>query len=305
MSKEQRKDQGQHPVQGLLPSFRSRRVEARITGQATSDGAGVRLTRLLGQSLQRRLDPFLMLDHFGSDRPDDYIAGFPDHPHRGFETITVMIEGKMRHRDSTGREGLLTDGGVQWMVTGRGIIHSEMPEQTAGRMAGLQFWLNLPSADKMCDPWYQDIPSANIPTFATERGVQVRVISGVVDGVRGAVTRPFTEPFLVDVSIPDGGDYAVSFGPEYNAFIVPLQGAVLVGDEDSPVAAGTLGVLSNDEKSGGVILRAMGSGEPARVVIAAGRPLNEPIAQYGPFVMNTQAELMQAMADYRDGKFVG
>lgn len=280
----------------------SRRIEQRVTGAATSDGAGVRLTRLIGQDLQSRLDPFLMLDWFGSDRPDDYIAGFPNHPHRGFETVTLMLEGRMRHRDSTGRQGLLETGGVQWMVAGRGIVHSEMPEQTQGRMAGFQLWLNLPAPDKLCDPWYRDINTSEIPVLMTDQGVRVRIISGIVEGVEGALKRPFTEPIYLDLEIPDGASFAFPFGPEFNAFVVPYVGAVLVGDDDAPLGPQTLGILDNPPESCGVVLRAMGSGEGARVILVAGRPLRESIVQYGPFVMNTEAEIIQAVADYRAGK---
>src|ERR1051326_4228535 len=178
---------------------RSREVERQVAGRATSDGAGVRLTRVLTQDLQRRLDPFLMLDAFRSDNPGDYIGGFPDHPHRGFETVTYMIAGRMRHRDSAGHEGLLTPGSVQWMTAARGIIHSEMPEQERGLMQGFQLWLNLPARDKMSPPGYQDIAAEDIPTFTTENGVRVKVIAGESHGVAGAVKTPVTEPVCADL----------------------------------------------------------------------------------------------------------
>ena len=185
-------------------SFRSRNVERTVRGQPTSDGAGVRLTRVLTQPLQRRLDPFLMLDAFGSDAAADYIGGFPDHPHRGFETVTIMLDGRMRHRDSVGNVGLLEPGSVQWMTAGRGIIHSEMPEQEAGRMAGFQLWVNLAAKDKMQPPAYRDIAPADVPVLTTAEGATVRVIAGTSQGVRGAVERPTTEPIVLDIALPPG-----------------------------------------------------------------------------------------------------
>src|SRR6476619_752878 len=191
-----------HPTAETIE--RPRGVERLIVGQPTSDGAGVKLTRVLTADLQRRLDPFLMLDAFGTDRPEDYIAGFPDHPHRGFETVTYMIAGRMRHRDSAGHEGLLQNGGVQWMTAGRGVIHSELPEQEDGRMEGFQLWLNLPAIDKMSAPWYRDIQSAELPEFTTAEGVKVRVIAGSSHGVAGAVQREVTQPLYLDLELPAG-----------------------------------------------------------------------------------------------------
>jgi redox-sensitive bicupin YhaK (pirin superfamily) len=278
----------------------SRGIERRVKGQATSDGAGVKLTRLLGAELQRRLDPFLLLDAFGSDSADDYIAGFPDHPHRGFETVTLMLEGRMRHRDSTGGEGLLETGGVQWMTAGRGIVHSEMPEQKEGRMAGFQLWLNLPAADKMGPAGYRDIADGEIPVVTTAEGVRVRIVAGIVDGVVGAVTRPFTEPIYLQLEFPAGASFALSMKPELNAFVVPFEGAIRVGGDADPVPASTLAVLDNAPDSHGVVLHAAGG--PARAILVAGRPLGEPIVQYGPFVMNTPEEIRQAIDDYRAGR---
>src|SRR3954468_10840712 len=194
-----------HPIAETIE--RSRDVERVVAGQATSDGAGVKLTRVLTQPLQQRLDPFLMLDAFGTDNPQDYIAGFPDHPHRGFETVTYMIAGRMRHRDSAGHEGLLQNGGVQWMTAGRGVIHSELPEQEEGRMEGFQLWLNLPQADKMRAPWYRDFQAAEIPELVTAEGVRVRVIAGTSRGVRGAMQRAVTEPLYLDLELPSGTSF--------------------------------------------------------------------------------------------------
>ena len=275
----------------------SRRVEQLITGIATSDGAGVKLTRVLTGKLQRRLDPFLMLDAFGSDDPDDYIAGFPDHPHRGFETITYMLAGRMRHRDSAGNEGLLGDGGVQWMTAGRGVIHSEIPEQQDGVMAGFQLWLNLPSQRKLCEPWYRDIPSAEIPEYVTDSGVKVRVIAGASNGVTGAVSREITEPLYLDIHLPAGATFTTAIANTHNAFVYVYQGAANILDAQVP--AQRMAILHNDLSADGVIFQAQ---TDTRLILVAGKPLHEPIAQYGPFVMNTEQEIQDAINDFRSGR---
>ena len=286
------------PAAELLPPLqRSRRIEALVAGYATSDGAGVRLTRLLTQKLQRRLDPFLMLDAFGSDDAEDYIAGFPDHPHRGFETITYMLDGRMRHRDSAGHEGVLGPGGVQWMTAGRGVIHSEIPEQTAGRMEGFQLWLNLPAADKMCVPWYRDFAAAELPAYRTAAGAAVTVIAGTSRDVQGAVSRPQTQPLYLDIALPAGVAFEERLAAELNAFIVVYRGAVTVADE--MVTALQLGVLDTDPAADGVRLLAK---EDSRLLLVAGKPLQEPIVQHGPFVMNDEQEIYQAISDYRQGR---
>ena len=286
--------------QTLLPACsvaHSRTVEQLVTGQKTSDGAGVTLTRVLTQPLQRRLDPFLMLDAFGSDDPDEYIAGFPDHPHRGFETVTYMIAGRMRHRDSAGHEGLLENGGVQWMTAGRGVIHSEIPEQEEGRMEGFQLWLNLPAHDKMMAPWYRDFTAADLPRFATEAGVEAIVIAGASHGVAGAVTRAATAPLYLDLHLPAGSRYAQPLPVEHNAFVYVYRGAAVIGG--TAVPAQRMAILGNDPGADGVVIEAAGE---AKVLLIAGRPLHEPIAQYGPFVMNSEQEIRQAVADYREGR---
>jgi len=277
---------------------RSRVVERVIAGQPTSDGAGVKLTRVLTQPLQRRLDPFLMLDAFGTDDPQDYLAGFPDHPHRGFETVTYMIAGRMRHRDSAGHEGLLSNGGVQWMTAGRGVVHSELPEQEDGRMEGFQLWLNLPAKDKLRAPWYRDIQSAEIPEFVTDDGVKVRVIAGRSHGVDGAMQREVTEPLYLDLEIPAGGRFAQVLPPAHNAFVYVYRGGVQI--EGTQVPAQRMAILANDAGSDGVVLTAAAA---TRALLIAGRPLREPIAQYGPFVMNTNDEIFEAVRDYQAGKF--
>ncbi|HHV49339.1 MAG TPA: pirin family protein [Rhodocyclaceae bacterium] len=279
------------------PLQRSRRIEALVAGYATSDGAGVRLTRLLTQKLQRRLDPFLMLDAFGSDDAEDYIAGFPDHPHRGFETITYMLDGRMRHRDSVGHEGVLGPGGVQWMTAGRGVIHSEIPEQTAGRMEGFQLWLNLPAADKMCAPWYRDFAAAELPAYRTAAGAAVTVIAGTSRDVQGAVSRPQTQPLYLDIALPAGVAFEERLAAELNAFIVVYRGAVMVADDT--VTALQLAILDTDPAADGVRLTAK---EDSRLLLVAGKPLHEPIVQHGPFVMNDEQEIYQAISDYRQGR---
>jgi redox-sensitive bicupin YhaK (pirin superfamily) len=274
-----------------------RDVEQIVTGQPTSDGAGVKLTRVLTQHLQRRLDPFLMLDAFGTDQLEDYIGGFPDHPHRGFETITYMIAGRMRHRDSAGNEGLLQSGGVQWMNAGSGVIHSELPEQQEGRMEGFQLWLNLPAKDKMSAPWYRDLHAQDIPQYTTPDHVTVRVIAGESDGVVGAMQREKTEPLYLDVQLPAGATFAQPLAPDSNAFVYVYRGEAEIGGRR--IQQQRMAILGTDAQRDGVVIMAR---VDASVLLIAGRPLAEPIVQYGPFVMNTQDEIMQAISDYRDGK---
>jgi len=276
-----------------------RTVERLVQGQATSDGAGVKLTRVLTQNLQRRLDPFLMLDAFGTDNPGDYIGGFPDHPHRGFETVSYMLDGRMRHRDSAGHEGLVGPGGVQWMTAGRGLVHSEMPEQQAGRMEGFQLWLNLPARDKMREPWYRDIPAHEIPEAAAP-GVRVRVITGQALGVAGAMQREVTEPLFLDLHLEPGAAFEQPLAAAVNAFVYVYRGALRIAG--TPVPQQRMAILANAPQADGVVLSADAAG--ARALLIAGRPLNEPIAQHGPFVMNTQQEIFQAVADFQAGRLV-
>jgi redox-sensitive bicupin YhaK (pirin superfamily) len=279
---------------------RIRAVERVVAGQPTSDGAGVKLTRLIGTHALPDLDPFLMLDEFRSDDPSAYLAGFPDHPHRGFETVTYMLAGRLRHRDSKGNSGLLEAGSVQWMTAGRGIVHSEMPEQENGLMAGFQLWINLPAKDKMTAPAYQDIPADKLPVVEAGGGVTVKVIAGAFGGSRGPVASRATEPLFLDVAIPAGGRFTAEFDGTLSAFAYVREGGAEIG----PVATaralhrGQLAVLA---EGSAVVARATGDG--ARLLLLAGRPLGEPVAKYGPFVMNTQAELHQAVADYRAGRF--
>lgn len=273
-----------------------RHVDHVYQGLATSDGAGVRLVRMLGTAQLPDLDPFLMLDAFGSDRPGDYIAGFPDHPHRGFETVTYMLDGRMRHRDNHGHEGLLGPGSVQWMSAGRGIVHSEMPEQVEGLMRGFQLWLNLPARDKMSAPRYQEYAAEQIPVVTPSAGVRVKVIAGQLGEVKGVIEQPATDPVYLDIQLDPGAGFSVPVPPGHSAFAHVYQGAVQVAA--TRVAAGELAVLGDGDS----VQLQCGDGV-ARLLLVAGRPLREPVARHGPFVMNTQAELVQAFNDYRAGRF--
>ncbi|HEX5686948.1 MAG TPA: pirin family protein [Ideonella sp.] len=280
---------------------RPRRVERLVVGRPTRDGAGVKLTRVLTQDLQLRLDPFLMLDAFGTDNADDYIAGFPDHPHRGFETVTYMVAGRLRHRDSAGHEGLLENGGVQWMTAGRGIIHSELPEQQEGRMEGFQLWLNLPAKDKMVPAGYRDIPAADIPHWRAP-GVDVAVIAGAAGSrpnvVAGAVQREHTEPIYLDIHLDAGAHFEQQLPPGHHGFVYVYRGEAQVGETTVP--SQRMAVLAQDAAADGVMVQA--GAEPTRALLIAGRPLREPIAQYGPFVMNSQAQIIEAVEDFRAGR---
>lgn len=286
------------PVKHAETVTSPRPIERLIVGRPTSDGAGVKLTRVLSGSLQRRLDPYLMLDAFGSDDPDDYIAGFPNHPHRGFETITYMIAGRMRHNDSAGNEGILQNGGVQWMTAGRGVVHSELPEQEEGVMEGFQLWLNLPAADKMCAPGYLDIQNEDMPEITPSKNVVVRVIAGQSHGVAGKIQRDTTRPLYLDIHFSERGQFSQALPASANAFVYVYRGEVKAGSTAVPLQ--NMGIFTNTPGTDGVVISADG---PARVLLIAGEPLNEPIAQYGPFVMNTQQELMQAVSDFQSGQF--
>jgi redox-sensitive bicupin YhaK (pirin superfamily) len=279
------------------PVATSRTVERLVTGQATSDGAGVKLNRVLTQNLRHRLDPFLMLDAFGSDKPDDYIAGFPDHPHRGFETVTYMIAGRMLHRDSAGHEGLLQNGGVQWMTAGKGVIHSEIPQQDDGVMEGFQLWLNLHSSEKMKAPWYRDFQNDQLPKLRTPEGVDVTVIAGESHGVQGAVTREITQPLYLDVHMHRDSRFEQTLPADHNAFVYVYRGEVHIGSQAVPEQR--MAILANTLQADGVVIE---SSAAAQFILVSGKPLKEPIVQYGPFVMNSQQEIYQALADFRDGR---
>jgi len=275
-----------------------RTVQRVIRGRPTSDGAGVRLNRLIGSPDMPDLDPFLLLDEFRSDSASDYIAGFPDHPHRGFETVTYMLAGRMRHGDNQGNSGLLRPGSVQWMTAGRGIVHSEMPEQEDGLMWGFQLWVNLPATDKMTAPRYQDIDPEDIPVVDHPSGATVRVIAGNICGRGGAVHAIATDPTFLDVQLPAFGLFSYDLPEKHSAFLYVFEGSTEVGDGDGQrVETGELAVLSEGER---VVVTA---DSPARFILVAGRPLRERVVRYGPFVMNSETQIRDAIEDFRAGRF--
>jgi len=280
---------------------RERLVERVISAQRTSDGAGVRLNRALGGAALSMLDPFLLLDEFQSDDPNDYLAGFPEHPHRGFETVTYMVEGAMEHADSVGNRGRLGPGSAQWMTAGRGIVHSEMPKQERGLMWGYQLWVNLPRARKMIPPRYQDIAPGRIPELSRD-GARVRVVAGTAFDVTGPVSGIDVEPLFLDVAVTRGVAFASPLAPSHNAFVYVTQGAVRVGPSRTEVRRGQLALLA---RAGDRLSITCDSDAGGRALVLAGRPLNEPVARRGPFVMSTEDELRQAFEDYRSGRLVG
>lgn len=273
-----------------------RRVVRKFPGMPTQDGAGVKLTRLVGTPQLPDLDPILMLDTFRSDNPNDYVAGFPEHPHRGFETVSYMIKGSIAHLDNHGGKGIVTDGGVQWMTAGRGVAHSEMPAQTNGQLFGFQLWLNLPAKEKMRDPWYADIPSSDIPVIDLGQGNSAKLIVGEWNGVKGPGPERAIQPFVADVTVAANGEVAVPVAASHNSFIYVFEGEAKIGEVTVP--KGELAVLSPGDKT-----RVEGGVGGARFLVVAGKPLREPIAKYGPFVMNTADEIRKAIYDYQSGKF--
>jgi len=275
-----------------------RSVALLLKGQATSDGAGVRLTRMLDTRLAAQADPFLLFDEFRSDKADDYIGGFPPHPHRGFETVTYMMAGHMRHGDNKGNTGDLGPGSAQWMTAARGIVHEERPQQEDGLMWGYQLWVNLPAAEKMSEPVYQDIAAQDIPEAPLSNGGKVRVITGDFKGVRGPVRARPTEPIYLDVSLPAGGDFNYALPTGHTAFVHGITGELRLGDAAQAVREREMALLSAE---GELYVRA--GGAPARFLVIAGKPLREQIAHYGPFVMNTREEIVQAARDFETGKF--
>jgi len=274
-----------------------RRIFRRIRGMDTADGAGVKLKRIIGQSALDMLDPFLLLDEFRSDSADDYIAGFPEHPHRGFETVTYMLAGHMQHGDNHGNRGDLGPGSVQWMTAGRGILHSEMPQQENGLMWGFQLWVNLPAKDKLTEPRYQDIAPEKIPVVRPVDGVEVRVIAGDFGGASGPVSGVATAPIYLDLAVQPGATITVPLPEGHSAFAYVFEGeAAQVAGES--LARSELAVLTK-----GASVSIAGGDVPARVLLVAGQPLKEPVARYGPFVMNTTEQIHEAIADFRAGKF--
>jgi redox-sensitive bicupin YhaK (pirin superfamily) len=277
----------------------TRTVVQKLRGRPTSDGAGVRMTRVIGTPALDHFDPFLLLDEFRSDDPNDYIGGFPDHPHRGFETVTYMLAGHMQHGDNQGNTGDLGPGSVQWMTAGRGIIHSEMPQQENGLMWGFQLWVNLPAKDKMTTPRYQDIPGDAIPEAVVAPGVNARIIAGELGGVKGAVTAVATEPVYHDLHFDGQAALSVPLPGGHNAFVYVYQGSMRAGPEaaETTIERGEIALLSHGDS-----LELRCGDAPSRMILVAGRPLNEPIARYGPFVMNTSDEIRQAFIDYQSGR---
>jgi len=280
-----------------------RTLQRVIESVPASDGAGVKLRRSLGQSAWARVDPFLMLDHFSTENPDDYIAGFPSHPHRGFETVTYMLDGHMQHQDHLGNTGDLKSGGVQWMTAGRGIIHSEMPKQEQGRMRGFQLWINLPANEKMKPAGYRDIQAQEIPVLALPGGGRVKVIAGTLklDGqaTAGPIQGITTDPLYFDVELPAGVSFVHAIPPGYHAFVYPFEGTVEIGPAEKrrELKTHSAGVLSD-----GDTVELTGGKQGGRVILLAAKPLLEPVVQYGPFVMNTREEVEQAVRDYQSGK---
>jgi len=279
----------------------ARRVERVVAGRQTTEGAGVRLRRSLGGAELDQFDPFLLLDEFKSDDRNDYIAGFPDHPHRGFETVTYMLAGAMRHEDSRGNRGDLVAGSVQWMTAGSGLIHSEMPRQTEGLMWGFQLWVNLPASEKMRPPRYQDIPPERVPEVTLEGGARLRVVAGRAGGVSGPIDGIVTQPLYLDVALPAGGRFSQEVADGHNAFAYVFEGEAELGTDGrdgagTRVAAGNLAVLGD-----GAVFHARALSAPARFLLVAARPIGEPVARYGPFVMNTREEIHQAIRDFQSG----
>lgn len=276
----------------------TRELRQIINGDRVSDGAGVQLTRIIGSPQLNMLDPFLMFDAFGSDKPQDYIAGFPPHPHRGFETVTYMLEGRMRHEDSAGNAGVIETGGVQWMTAGKGIIHSEMPEQKEGRLAGFQLWVNLPAKEKMNEPKYQEFGAEQIPVAKLDNGTEIKVIAGQTDnGVNGVINNPFVNPLYLHVFLPAGVTFEQTVKKTDNTFLYLMKGQLQVGDKQRPLNAGQLAVLETGSKV------RVNSERDTEFVLVSGQPLKEPIARGGPFVMNTREQIEQAFDDYRHGRF--
>jgi redox-sensitive bicupin YhaK (pirin superfamily) len=274
-----------------------RKLERVIPSIPASDGAGVKLRRSLGSSQLARHDPFLMLDEFFSDDPDDYLAGFPSHPHRGFETVTYMLDGHMQHKDDHGNTGDLGPGDVQWMSAARGIIHSEMPQQSEGRMRGFQLWLNLPAKEKMRPAAYRDIPAGEIP-LVQAGNASVKLIAGKLNDRAAPISGGSTDPYYFDVHLAPGAAFEAPLPAGHNAFVYVYEGEVLVGDEKKALPNRAAGLLSDGSS---VKLAAKDSG--AKVLVLAGRPLGEPVVQYGPFVMNSREEIEQAINDYQSGAF--
>jgi quercetin 2,3-dioxygenase len=280
-----------------------RKVKRIVNPEPTSEGAGVKLKRSIATRSLNYLDPFLLFDHFGSDNPDDYVAGFPMHPHRGIETVTYMLSGVVNHRDSLGHSGSIGAGDVQWMTAGSGILHEEMPQLSGGRLNGFQLWVNLPARLKMTRPRYQEHAAREIPEVTAEDGVKLKVIAGMVGDTRGPITEIALDPTYLDISIPAGVSFAHPILQGHTAFAYVHEGEGIFGvashEEGSTVTQPKLVVLGDGDS-----LQVRATGRGVRFLLVSGKPLHEPIARYGPFVMNTEEEIKQALLDLRLGTFV-
>jgi len=282
-----------------LSNAKIKELRSVSAGMKTSDGDGVNMVRLVGTPELNYLDPFLLLDAFGSNEPNDYIGGFPSHPHRGFETVTYLLAGKMRHKDNAGNEGVIEAGGVQWMTAGKGIVHSEMPEQEDGLLSGFQLWVNLPAVNKMTMPAYQEFSEAEVPVERWENGTEIRVITGITEkGTQGPVNNTYVSPLFMDVTLQAGKAFEQTIDIEDNTLIYVIDGELSVGNESQLLSEKKLGILERGEK-----ISVLSNTEQVRFILVSAKPLNEPIARGGPFVMNTEAEIHQAFADYRSGNF--
>jgi hypothetical protein len=276
-----------------------RELRAVTPGMPATDGDGVRMTRIIGTGDLDMLDPFLLLDCFESDQPQDYIGGFPSHPHRGFETVTYLLAGRMRHKDNAGNEGVIEPGGVQWMTAGRGIVHSEMPEQEDGLLMGFQLWVNLPAKAKMSAPGYQEFPPAGVPLERRADGTEVRVIAGTTsEGTSGAIHNDYVKPVYMDVTLPAGATFEQAVANDDNTFVFVIEGELEIGEDARALGRRHLGILGAGTR---VRVRTLKAG--ARFLLVSGQPLREPVARGGPFVMNTREEIIQAFDDYRFNRF--
>ena len=277
-----------------------RKLQTLTNGLPTSDGDGVKMTRIIGTPELNMLDPFLLFDAFESDQAQDYIGGFPDHPHRGFETVTYLLAGRMRHKDSTGHEGVIEPGGVQWMTAGKGIVHSEMPEQENGLLQGFQLWINLPASEKMSAPAYQEFPVDEIAVERLDNGTEIRVIAGSTNsGTTGPVINHHVNPIYMDVTLGEGQTFEQAVGADDNVFIFVIEGELSIGDSTGKIGHRQMGVLNEGNQ---VVVTAY---KETRFLLAAAQPLNEPVARGGPFVMNTKAEVLQAFDDFQKNKLLG
>ena len=279
--------------------MKTREIVSTTPGMPATDGDGVKMTRVIGTQELNMLDPFLLLDAFESDQPQDYIGGFPSHPHRGFETVTYLLAGRMRHKDSAGNEGVIEPGGVQWMTAGKGIVHSEMPEQEDGMLMGFQLWVNLPAAAKMSEPAYQEFPPSETPLERRDNGTEIRVIAGTTsEGTAGVVKNELVHPTYLDVSLPAGQVFSQDVDAADNAFLFVIDGELKVGDQQQALGRRMLGILGEGRR-----VSVTAGPESARFLLVSAQPLNEPVARGGPFVMNTKEEIMQAFDDYKHNRF--